>query len=536
MTAKNLTILGLTGLLLLAYTFVSSNPDLVSDSIVKYLQITVLVCGSVVIVNFLSFLVVDVWFARSQGKQPSALLKLVISLFFYAVCSILILELLGENIAAFFTTSALITALIGFALQSTLGNFFSGVALRIDQPFQIGDRVIIRDVEGVIESITWRSIAIRQCTGEMTYIPNGLLSDDLLTVIPTKTSTVQPVMRSVEFLVPAASPPQQVIDTAYGAVLNQPHPNINLDKPIQVRMWEYDLADPGLFITYKLLYFPKNYNIAPLHTDRELLRRVWYGLRREGLSPRYIIPSNKQHLKLLSSIEFFRHFSLGAQKILIECAKPLLFDAGETLSSKNLPQNAMFIVVKGCLEVEQQVVMTLGKTTVKAFSHRPKAQPPAPLDQQVIERLAYQLAHYIGPTAFSVAHEAAQQTSSLYWLYQLLAAEIHDLEQRQEFLNYCPPFPVEQLQAGDFFGEMTLFLGKPLPTVTITAAMETEILVITQESLTEALRDDQTLLDPLSQQVAKHQSNYLAGTMQMSSLEVLSADAIAKQIGHLISA
>ncbi|NEP54252.1 MAG: hypothetical protein F6K65_37880, partial [Moorea sp. SIO3C2] len=68
-----------------------------------------------------------------------------------------------------------------------------------------------------------------------------------------------------------------------------------------------------------------------------------------------------------------------------------------------------------------------------------------------------------------------------------------------------------------------------------TAAMETEILVITQESLTEALRDDHTLLDPLSQVVAKHQSNYLAGTMQMSALEVLPADAIAKHIGHLIS-
>ena len=143
MSAKTLIIVAITGLLLLAYSFFSTNPGLISKVFVDYLKIAVLICSSFATVNILSFLIADVWFSRSSGKQPSALLKLVIQIVLYVSCIVLILQILGKDIAVIFTTSAIVTAVIGFALQSTLGNFFSGVALRIDQPFKIGDRIII---------------------------------------------------------------------------------------------------------------------------------------------------------------------------------------------------------------------------------------------------------------------------------------------------------------------------------------------------------------------------------------------------------
>ncbi|MGD1873303.1 MAG: mechanosensitive ion channel domain-containing protein [Mastigocoleus sp.] len=522
MSANNLILIAVTGLLLLAYSFFNGNPGLISNVALTYLKLAVLVCGSIAAVSTLSFLIADVWFARSRGKQPSALLKLVIRIVLYVGCAIVILQIFGKDIAVLFTTSAIVTAVIGFALQSTLGNFFSGVALRIDQPFQIGDRIIIKGVEGIVDSITWRATGIRLSSGKITYVPNGFMSEDLVTVVPLD----KPVKRTIDFLVPAIAPPQRVIDTVYDAVLNQPHPNINLNQPVEVRMWQYNLAESGLFITYKLFYCPRNYNQANRHTDREIMRRIWYALHRQGLSPEYVTPSGEYYLPLIASVELFRDFSPEGRKILLDNAEILLFDTGEKLSRDNLPPQAMFMVSKGYVEVEQQVVFESGGVLVKPFSHKPSSQPPVPINEETINLIAYQLVYYIGPSAFSLTKEVAKKTNSIYWLYQLLAKEIIDLSSREDFLKNCPPSPIEQLQKGDFFGERTLFLGESLPSINMVTGVETELLAITQKGLFQALSYDQTQLHSLSEKFTQHCQKYLRGTLQSSLEEILESDMV----------
>lgn len=528
MSAKNLIIIAITGLLLLAYSFFSTNPGLISNVAVDFLKIAVLICASIAVVNTLSFLIADVWFARSHGKQPSALLRLVIRIVLYVGCTVIIFEFLGQDIAVLFTTSAIVTAVIGFALQSTLGNFFSGIALRVDQPFKIGDRIIIKNVEGRVDSITWRATGIRLSSGMITYVPNGLMSEDFVTVVPLD----KPVKRTIDFLAPAASPPQKVIDTAYEAVMNQPHPNINLKQPVEIRMWQYNLGEPYLHITYKLFYCPKDYNQANRHTDREIMRRIWYALKRQQLSPEYVIPTKNNYLKLIRSVELFADFSLEAQKILLENSQILIYDTGEQLTSNNLPSTAMFIVGKGCVEVEQQVSFKSGRVLVKPFSHKPSSKPPIPLDKQIIDSIGYQLVYYIGPSAFSLTQEAAKQTNSIYWLYQLLAKEITDLENREEFLKHCPQSPVELLQKGDFFGERTLFLGESLPEIKMVAGGETELITISENGLAKALHHDHTILQSLSEKFTQHYKEYLKGTIQ-SSEETIEIDTVVEKIRSL---
>ena len=525
MSAKTLIIVAITGLLLLAYSFFSTNPGLISKVFVDYLKIAVLICSSFATVNILSFLIADVWFSRSSGKQPSALLKLVIQIVLYVSCIVLILQILGKDIAVIFTTSAIVTAVIGFALQSTLGNFFSGVALRIDQPFKIGDRIIIKNVEGRVHSITWRSTGIRLSSGMITYVPNGLISEDFVTVVPLD----KPVKRTIDFLVPAAAPPQRVMDAAYEAVMNQPSPNINLNQPVEIRMWQYNLVEKGLFLTYKLFYSPTDYNQANRHTDREIMRRIWYALHRQGYSPEYVVPTKNNYLKFINSIELFQDFSIEAQKIILENSQNLIFDRGEQLSHKNLPSQAMFIVVKGCVEVEQELTFKSGKIFIKSFTQKPSSQPSLPLSKQIIDEVAYKLVYYIGPSAFSFAQEAAKRTNSIYWLYQLLAKEITDLEDRQDFLQHSPQSPVEFLKEGDFFGERALFLRESLPEVKILAGVETELLIITTDAFAKALHYDHTVLQSLSEKFRQHYQQHLKGTIQ-SSDEMLEIDTIVEKI------
>jgi small-conductance mechanosensitive channel len=61
----------------------------------------------------------------------------------------------SNTIGALFTTSAIFGVIIGLALQDTLGNFFAGISLHADRPFQVGDVIVVGSV-GVVESILAR--------------------------------------------------------------------------------------------------------------------------------------------------------------------------------------------------------------------------------------------------------------------------------------------------------------------------------------------------------------------------------------------
>jgi small-conductance mechanosensitive channel/CRP-like cAMP-binding protein len=528
---KNFLLLfqaGLTGCLLFSYVFVLSTPEQILPVIIEILKIVVLISISVVFVNTLSFLIIDFWFTHKQGKQPSKLLKFTVSVVLYGIAAAVVLQILGKDTTQFFTTSALFAAVVGFAMQEPLGNLLSGVFLQINQPFQIGDWIEFQAldgmmVEGVVESVDWDSTDIRQKSGEITYIPNGSIAKNLV-----KMAAAGNVYRTVDFTVPPNIPPNQVMDIACKALINQPPANVNLDKPLFARMWSYGLEE----INYKLFYYPKNYSEAETHTDPEIRCRLWYALNRAGLTTEYQ-QSEKQHLlQLVNAVEFFRDLSLEAKSLIIEESKTLLFDREELLDNQQLFSGTMFLLVSGSILVQNKLVHTANGNITIPLNQNPQNDYRASLALKppVIEQVSVQLAKYIGPVAFSLTKEAAKTAPSLYSLYSTLSSEIHNPQQREEFLLHQPPAPTEELLAGDFFGEMCLFLGQPLPKIKITTIEETQLLGITPNALLSALDRDGIDISVIAQQVSNYYHSYLVSSLQELPSEMLNGTSILEQI------
>lgn len=66
---------------------------------------------------------------------------------------------------------------VAFAAQKTLEHFFGSVAIGVDQPFAVGDTVIVDGVEGDVEAIGLRSTRLRTADRTVVSIPNGRLAD-----------------------------------------------------------------------------------------------------------------------------------------------------------------------------------------------------------------------------------------------------------------------------------------------------------------------------------------------------------------------
>lgn len=76
---------------------------------------------------------------------------------------------LGDLIAAL----GLSSVAIGFAFQDIFKNFLAGILLLLQEPFRIGDQIIIEDYEGTVERIDIRTTQIRTYQGEQVLIPNS---------------------------------------------------------------------------------------------------------------------------------------------------------------------------------------------------------------------------------------------------------------------------------------------------------------------------------------------------------------------------
>ncbi len=93
------------------------------------------------------------------------------------------LRMTGVDPTSLFTTSAVITAVVAFSMQDTLGNLLGGVVLQLDDSLTVGDWVKVDDVSGRVTDIRWRHTAIETRNRETIIVPNSWLMKNRFTVL-----------------------------------------------------------------------------------------------------------------------------------------------------------------------------------------------------------------------------------------------------------------------------------------------------------------------------------------------------------------
>jgi small-conductance mechanosensitive channel/CRP-like cAMP-binding protein len=101
----------------------------------------------------------------------------------YVLWAMVRMTSLGVNLSSLVATSAVITAVVAFAMQDTLGNILGGLALQLDNSLEIGDWVKLDDLSGRVVEIQWRYTAILTRNGEKVVVPNSQLMKGKFTVL-----------------------------------------------------------------------------------------------------------------------------------------------------------------------------------------------------------------------------------------------------------------------------------------------------------------------------------------------------------------
>lgn len=105
------------------------------------------------------------------------ILSLILSLIFLAWLMKAIFDI---RLGALVATSAILSVVLGLALQDTLGNLFAGISLQIDKPFEIDDWVELKNgpdkIGGRVFELTWRSTLLVAMTDEVINVPNRIVA------------------------------------------------------------------------------------------------------------------------------------------------------------------------------------------------------------------------------------------------------------------------------------------------------------------------------------------------------------------------
>ena len=163
------------------------------------------------------------------GMQPPPILRDTLLGISYVIVALTLLSRHGVDLTGIVATSAVVTAVIGFSLQDTLGNIMGGVALQMERSIGVGDWVRVGDTEGVVREIRWRQTSIETRNWDTVVIPNSVLMKSQVTVLGRRMG--KPLLHRmwVEFAVDYRFSPADVIDAVERALQAEPIADVASD-------------------------------------------------------------------------------------------------------------------------------------------------------------------------------------------------------------------------------------------------------------------------------------------------------------------
>ncbi len=187
-------------------------------------------------------------------RAPRLLRQFVAVLLLLLGVAVLLGRTWGLALSAVLATTGVIGIVLGLALRNILADFFSGIALNIEKPFDLGDFVVLRargqrsPFVGTVREVNWRSTRLLTPEDNLVSVPNSVVA----AAIVENLSYPSPVSEQEIDLPLAWDVPQALAERLLQAACLEVWAQgaTGGDKPPKVRMARMD----GGGVTWRVVY------------------------------------------------------------------------------------------------------------------------------------------------------------------------------------------------------------------------------------------------------------------------------------------
>lgn len=278
----------------------------------------------------------------------------------YLLAVLGVLSHAGANLTGLLATSAVVTAVIAFSLQDTLGNIMGGMVLQFEDSFGPGDWVSTGSEEGFVKEIRWRHTTLLTNTGGTIVIPNSALMKGTVSVLRRSDAGTLRRMMKVDFNVYYDRAPNEVIGAVETALREDPPTGVAADPP----PWCVLLEHKESCAVYAARYWLTDLSI-PERVGSAVRVRVYYALSRAGI--KLSIPAHavvvtqtdeevrersrrleaERRLAALRGVDILQPLNPSEMSVLAERLKPAPFAKGEAITRQGTAAHWLYIVVQG---------------------------------------------------------------------------------------------------------------------------------------------------------------------------------------------
>ncbi len=302
---------------------------------------------------------------------PGLILSILRAVAIVAAVFAILRMVLGVNISPLLASTALVTAVVGFALQGVLGNLLAGMSLHITRSVLPGDWVALDQIEGEVLETNWRETRLRSVAGHILIIPNSSVASAIIHNMSRPTP-----LRRHKLAVGASysDAPGEVIAALVESALAVPEV---LREPAPTA---FVTAYLDFGINYEVRFWTNRYhNRTPVEGD--VGRMIWYQFKRRGIEIPF--PMSDKLLNDFMAVVYHQRFQppaaadnercaadlmrsdFGARLFVDENGRPLLtekdfqqvapllrrvrYTTGEILFRQGEPGGSCYVLLRGAL-------------------------------------------------------------------------------------------------------------------------------------------------------------------------------------------
>jgi len=257
------------------------------------------------------------------------------------------------EIGTLLTTSAILSVVLGLALQDSLSNIFAGITISVDRPFKPGDWLLADGQEGKVLDSNWRSTRLINRDNNVWHVPNMLIAKSKFLNYSQPTG-LHLCRRNVG--VAHSAPPNKVRSILVEmmrhveGVLKNPLPEV------------FTLEYGELAATYELRFWIQDFD-ARTRIESDVMRGAWYHLHRNRIriaSPTRDVYVRREQadrgseevLDLLRRVDILNPLGAEEFELFAEDLVHQLFAQGEMICRQGDSGSTFYLVKSGLVSVQ----------------------------------------------------------------------------------------------------------------------------------------------------------------------------------------
>jgi small-conductance mechanosensitive channel/CRP-like cAMP-binding protein len=298
-------------------------------------------------------------FQRSP-RETKLLQDLFAGLIYLVAAFAIVAYVFDLPIQGLLATSGVVAIILGLALQSTLGDVFSGIVLSFSRPYRPGDWVSVEGgTEGRVIEMNWRATHVLTGRRDLAIVPNSTIAKSKIVNLSSPSGVHG---TSVTIQLDGKTPPATGSGILENALLNcklilaTPNPSITV-KTVNAS-----------YVEFEITFFVEELSSA-VKAQNEFFDSAFRHLTAAGVdlaSPRnqadYSVeakPLQKAKTgreRLLDLVAIFATLTAEERTAIAAKLKPRSYDEGETLFEPGVVLNSLFIIGTGVISLTRDEI------------------------------------------------------------------------------------------------------------------------------------------------------------------------------------